>query len=113
MKDNYMYKYDENKGVFVLSTKADVLNTLVNYRMGDLEVIYNDFLDNNKIDERTKTCIENFINRINYDNDKYVDDKGEHDNYKQYKINEIKMLLFNNQDKITNDISLLLSTENI
>ena len=35
----------------------------------------------------------------------------EHDNYKQYKINEIKILLFNNTNKINSDISLLLSTE--
>jgi hypothetical protein len=37
----------------------------------------------------------------------------EHDNYKQYKINKIKILLFNNQDKITNNISLLLIANEI
>jgi len=37
----------------------------------------------------------------------------EHNNYKQYKINEIKVLLYNNQDKITNDISLLLTTNEV
>jgi len=79
--------------------------------MGDLEVIYNDILDKNKIDEKTKECIEKFINKINYENDKHVDYDGkEHENYKEYKINEVKMLLYNNQDKITNDISLLLTT---
>lgn len=112
IKDNYMYKYDEKQGVFILSNKKEVLNSLVDFRMGDLEVIYNEFLENNKIDERTKNCIENFINRINYNTDKYLNTDGvEHENYKQYKINEIKILLFNNQDKITNDISLLLSAE--
>ena len=110
IKDNYIYKYDENKGVFVLSNKDDVLNSLIDYRMGDLEVIYNEFLEKNKIDERTKKCIEDFINRINYNDEKIVNN-GEHETFKQYKINEIKVLLFNNQDKITNDISLLLSTE--
>ena len=112
IKDNYMYKYDENKGVFVLSNKDDVLNSLIDYRMGDLEVIYNEFLEKNKIDERTKKCIEDFINRINYNNEKSdTANGGQHETFKQYKINEIKVLLFNNQDKITNDISLLLSTE--
>ena len=28
---------------------------------------------------------------------------------KHYKINEVKILLYNNQDKITNDIALLLT----
>jgi C2H2-type zinc finger len=105
IKDNFLYKYDEKQGMFVLSNKAEVLNLLVDFRMGDLEVIYNDFLVNNKIDNKTKDCIERFINKINYS----TNDGNE--NFKQYKINEIKMLLFNNQEKITNDISLFLSTE--
>ena len=114
MKDNFMYKYDDSKGQFILSTKNDVLNSLINYRLEDLEVIYNDLLEKNKLDDTTKNCIENFINKINYVDDKFTDIDGkEHDNYKQYKINEIKILLFNNQDKITNDISLLLIANEI
>jgi len=114
MKDNYMYKFDDTKGQFILSTKNDVLNSLINYRLEDLEVIYNDLLEKNKLDDTTKNCIENFINKINYVDDKFTDYDGkEHDNYKQYKINEIKILLFNNQDKITNEISLLLVANEI
>ena len=30
--------------------------------------------------------------------------------YRHHKINEVKVLLYNNQDKINNDISLLLTT---
>ena len=45
---------------------------------------------------------------------KFTDSEGKsHPNYKQYKINEIKVLLYNNQDKITNDISLLLTTNEV
>lgn len=111
MKDNYMYKYDEGKGVFVLSTKQQVLNALVNYRVDDIDILYNEFLEKNLLDDRTKKCLEDFISKFSYD-DKYVDGDGvEHENYKQYKINEIKVLLFNHQDKITNDISLMLSAE--
>jgi hypothetical protein len=111
MKDNYMYKYDDSKGFFVLSTKNEVLNSLIDYRLCDLEVIYNDLLSNNKLDEKTKDIIEKFINKINYEDTKFTDCDGQqHDNYKEYKINEIKILLFNNQDKINNDISLLLTT---
>ena len=114
MKDNYMYKYDEKQGVFVLSTKADVLNSLIGYRLDDLEVIYDELLSQNKVDENTKDCIEKFINRINYNNSKYMDIDGNyHENYKEYKISEIKLLLYNNQDKITNDLSLLLSTNEV
>jgi len=112
MKDNYIYKYDDKFGCFILSTKADVLNSLIDYRLGDLEIIYNDLLEKNKLDEKTKECIERFINKINYEDNKHVDYNGkEHQTYKEYKINEIKMLLFNNQDKITSDIFLLLTTD--
>jgi hypothetical protein len=98
----------------VLSTKADVLNSLIGYRLDDLEIIYNDLLERNKLDENTKNIIEKFINKINYDQSRYIDYDGkEHDNYKEYKINEIKILLYNNQDKITNDISLLLTTNEV
>ena len=70
----------------MLSTKIDILNSLIDYRLDDLEVIYNDLL------EKTKDIIEKFINKINIDS-KYTDYDGkEHDNYKQYKINEIKVL---------------------
>ena len=114
MNNNYMYKYDDKKGYFVLSTKSEVLNSLVDYRIGDLEIIYNELLTKNKIDDNTKDIIEKFINKINYDNTKFTDFEGKnHENYKQYKINEIKMLLFNNQDKINNDISLFLTTNEI
>ena len=114
MKDQYMYKYDDNKGQFVLSTKTDVLNSLINYRLDDLEVIYNDLLEDNKLDEKTKDIIEKFVNKINYSDSKFTDCDGkEHETYKQYKINEIKVLLYNNQDKITNDISLLLTTNEV
>jgi hypothetical protein len=114
MNNNYMYKYDDKLGHFILSTKSDVLNSLIDYRLDDLEIIYNDLLEKNKLDETTKDIIEKFINKINYVDTKYTDYDGkEHDNYKQYKISEIKILLFNNQDKITNDISLLLTANEV
>jgi len=114
IKDNYMYKYDDKKGYFILSTKNEVLNSLIDYRIYDLEVIYNDLSSNNKLDDKTKDIIENFINKINYCDVKFTDCDGIlHDNYKIYKINEIKILLFNNQDKINSDISLFLMTNEI
>jgi hypothetical protein len=114
MKDNYMYKYDDKLGHFILSTKSDVLNSLIDYRIDDLETIYHELIDKNKLDNNTKDIIEKFINKINYVDTKYTDYDGrEHENYKQYKINEIKVLLFNNHDKITSDISLLLTTNEV
>ena len=111
MKDNYIYKYDDDKGQFVLSMKSNVLNSLIDCRVSDIEIIYNELVENNKLDKNTKDMVEKFINRINNDNFKYNDYDGvQHETYKHHKINEVKVLLYNNQDKITNDISLILTT---
>lgn len=112
LKDKYMYKYDDSKGVFVLATKDEVIHSLIDNRMCDLEVIYNELVELNKVDEKTKTCIERFINKMTYDDNEFTKES-----LKEFKINEIKMLLYNNYDKITNDIAnditLLLSAEEI
>ena len=101
MKDNYMYKYDDAKGCFILGTKSEIMNSLVDGKLFDIDVIYNDLLEKNKIDEKTKNCIEDFVNRIHNNDEKFTDIEGkQHEDYKHYKISEIKLLLFNNQDKI-------------
>jgi hypothetical protein len=111
MKDNYIYKYDDNKSQFILSMKSSVLNSLIDCRVSDIEIIYNELIENNKLDNNTKDIIEKFINKINNEDDKFIDFNGvQYDTYKHYKINEVKVLLYNNQDKITNDISLILTT---
>jgi hypothetical protein len=101
MKDNYIYSYDDTKGVFVLASKDDVINNLINYRLVDLDTIFNEFVEQNRIGGKTKECIEEFMNRMNYGDD--TDKKSQ--------IDEIKMLLFNNKDKITNDIFLMLKDD--
>jgi hypothetical protein len=103
MKDNYMYKLDDSKGIFVLAPKDEVISSLINYRIDDLVVIYNEFVEQNNIDEKTKERMEDFINTMSYGN--------EHD--KKYQINEIKLLLFNNKDKISDDISLMLTVNEV
>jgi len=55
--------------------------------MYNLEVIYNNLLDKNKLDDKIKYIINKFINKINIDS-KYTDsDSKEHTNYKEYKNN--------------------------
>jgi hypothetical protein len=77
----------------------------------DIEAIYDELTSANKIDQKTKNIIETFINKIN-DNAKFEDqnDNIMYDTYKDFKIHNIKILLYNNQDKITKDIALFYST---
>ena len=55
--------------------------------------------------------IEKFINKFYDEDKKFYDIEGlEYPSFKHYKINEVKILLYNNQEDISNDISLLLTT---
>ena len=111
MNNNYIYKYDDEKGQFILSTKSSTLNSLMDCRITDIEIIYNELVENNKLDDKPKELVEKFINKINNDDIKFTDiDNKDYDSYRHYKINEVKMILYNNQYKITNDISLMLTT---
>jgi flagellar motility protein MotE (MotC chaperone) len=108
LKDKYAYKYDKEKGFFTTHTKVVLLDEVMMYRIMDLEAIYNELSTANMIDRRTKDIIQKFLDDLESD-EKYVDDTTEYQNYKSYKMNNIKILLYNNQDKITKDIALLLN----
>jgi len=115
LKDNYAYKYDEKRGYFMTIPKITLLNDLVSHRITDIEAIYDELDTANKIDEKTKRTIQNFLDKIANEETPYFDENNEvqYQNYKSYKINNVKILLYNNQDKITKDIALLISDNNI
>jgi len=112
MNNNYMYKYDEDVGQFILSNKTTILNSFIDTRLSDIEIIYQQLVDMNKIDTKTKHLVERFLDKINNDDSKFIDIDGiQYENFRNYKINEIKMLLYNNQDIITNSISSMLTND--
>jgi len=112
INNNYMYKYDDDSGQFKLAPKLTALNSLIDNRIGDIETIYQQLVDMNKIDSKTKHLVEKFIDKINNDDSKFIDIDGiQYENFRNYKINEIKMLLYNNQDIITNGISSMLTND--
>ena len=115
LKDNYAYKYDEKRGYFMTIPKITLLNDLVSHRITDIEAIYDELDTANKIDEKTKRTIQNFLDKIANEETPYFDENNDvqYQNYKSYKINNVKILLYNNQDKITKDIALLISDNNI
>jgi hypothetical protein len=113
LKDNYAYKYDKKIGYFITVTKADLLNDIVTYRITDIEEIYDELLLTNKIDNRTKELIQDMLGKIHNENLPFYDYNEEikYSNYKSYKMNNIKILLYNNHDKMTRDIAMLVSNE--
>tara|TARA_B110000971_G_C19941716_1_gene469028 strand:+ start:398 stop:1144 length:747 start_codon:yes stop_codon:yes gene_type:complete len=113
LKDNFAYKYDDDKGYFITATKNEVFNDLVSFRINDIEEIYDELSSANKIDSKTKELIQTFLDKIQNVDKPFTDENEDikYPNYKSYKINNIKILLYNNQDKITKDIALLFSDD--
>ena len=107
LKDKFAYKYDSKKGFFVSVDKNVLLDELFLYRILDLEAIYNELTIANKIDNRTKKIIQDFLDKLDYKN-VYVEESVKYTDFKAYKQSMIKILLYNNQDKITKDIASLL-----
>jgi len=112
LKDNYAYRYDDKVGYFVTVPKNVLLEDVVSHRVTDIEAIYDELQTANKIDTKTKKLIQDFLDKIANENTPFFDNETKYENFKSYKINNIKILLYNNQDKITKDIALLISDEN-
>ena len=86
---------EEDDTIWFLSTEA---------------AIYNEFDEANKINDKTKKIICNFLAQINDTQKPYVEqnENRTYDNYFDFKVHKIKILLFDNQDKITKDIALFI-----
>jgi len=109
LKDKFAYMYDDKKGYFITTTKTYVLDNLVNNRMMDIEAIYDELSTANKIDSKTKRMIQEFLDKMEEEDKPYTDiEDVEYPNYKSYKMHNIKILLYNNQDKMTQDIAFLI-----
>jgi hypothetical protein len=85
MKDCLAYMYDNNKNKFIAIKKDELLNTVIEMRMLDIEDFYNNNEDS--LDLKTKRNIKNFINKMTKD-----------DKYFEYKKSDIKLLLYNNSN---------------
>ena len=91
IKDPYAYKFDDKQGFFVTCNKTEVLNELVNNRVTDIEAIYNEFDEANKINDKTKKIICSFLHQINDTENPYVkqNENRTYDNYFDYKVHKI------------------------
>ena len=111
LKDQYAYRYDNQKGYFVTITKNVLLENVVAHRVTDIEAIYDELKTAKKIDSKTKKLIQDFLDRMSDDKIPFYDNDIKYENFKTFKLDNIKILLYNNQDKITKDIALLISDD--
>ena len=111
LKDNYAYMYDDSKGYFITVDKNDLLDNVINNRVMDIEAIYDELKTANKINDKTKKLIQDFLDKMENEDTPFYDNETKYDNFKSYKTNRIKILLYNNQDKITKDIAIMISND--
>jgi hypothetical protein len=113
-RDNNLYILDDKTGIFIINDKSLALNKLLTNRLDNVEEIYNDLDEKNKINNQTKKILSSFFAKMSSIEDKpFIDEisNKEYKNYLEYHINKIKNILFNNQDKILNDISLAINDD--
>jgi predicted porin len=108
LKDNYAYKYDDSKGYFITVTKGDLLDDIISNRVTDIQDIYDEYKTTNKIDDKTKKLIQDFLEKMENKETPFYDNETKYDNFKTYKTDTIKILLYNNQEKITKDIATMI-----
>jgi hypothetical protein len=111
LKDEFAYKYDNSKGFFVTVKKDDVIQDLINYRIYNLTEIYDELKNGNNIDNKTKMVIQTFMEKCD-SSEPYEDNHGiKYPNYKEYKKDCVKILLYNNHERVTKDIATLIQEE--
>jgi hypothetical protein len=111
LKDNHAFKYDDSKGYFVCINKNEVINDLVCERLGDIKEIYEELSTTNKLDSNTKRLINEFLDKIKEDNS-YKDDTNGiiYPNFKSYNEQKVKILIYNNSDKINQDLTIIFDS---
>ena len=97
LKDNIAYKYDNRLKYFISIDKNELVNELIDNRVCDIGEIYDELIENNKLDETTVRLIKEFIEKINSDPE-----------YKTQQNHNLRILLYNNKDRIITDIGTLI-----
>jgi len=107
VKGDIAYVYDSDKGYFVAMQINNVLEDIFRYRIYNLEEIYEEMKDGNKITEKTKQTIKKFIEKCESE-EPYDNNGKKYKNYKEYIKFYMKIILYGNTEFIKNDIAKLI-----
>ena len=113
-RENDAYIYDEKTKIFISCDKNVALCKLVTNRLYDIEEIYNDFDEKNKISDKTRKILSAFFMRMSVEDKPFIDENSnnkEYKNYLDFQVDKVKNILFNNQDKILKDVTLAIDID--
>jgi hypothetical protein len=97
MKDDLAYVFNGTQ--FLSVRKNEMLNELIDTHIKEINLSLEK--NKSKLNEKYVTRLEKFIDMLNDDNTQFTDDNNKriYPCYKAYKINSIKLLIYNNSDK--------------
>ena len=111
LRNDLMYIFNGEK--FEAVNKNETIKELIENHMYNISIKFEDY--KKKLNKYTVEAIENFLEEMNNDNIPVKNERINRvfKNYRHYKINEIKLLIYNQKDnKIpTNAINLILNNE--
>jgi hypothetical protein len=108
MKDDIGYVFNGKQ--FISVRKNEMLNELIDTHVNEINLSFEK--NKNKMNEYYVTKIEKFLDMLNDDNTKFTDHNNNrtYNSYKAYKMNFIKLLIYNESDKkkleMLNDMEL-------
>jgi hypothetical protein len=91
LQNNVAYKYDDECKKFIAVSKSDLLDSIIDNRLADIESFHEDYKD--KITPFTSKHIQKFIERMSNEKE-----------YKDLKKEELKFAIYNGREEIINQI---------
>ena len=97
MKDDLGYVFNGKQ--FISIRKNEMINELIDVHTKEINLSLEK--NKNKLNERYVTRLEKFLDMLNDDDTSFTDNnnKRTYSSYKAYKINSIKLLIYNSSDK--------------
>ena len=97
LRDNIAYIYNGNK--FEAVQKNSVISDLIDQHINNIEVSLENY--KNKLPEKTANIIDKLLQKLEDDETKITDENNnkEYKNFKSYKTNEIKLMIYNESRK--------------
>jgi hypothetical protein len=97
MKDDLAYVFNGNQ--FISVRKNEMLNELIDSHIKEINLSLEK--NKNKLNEKYVIRLEKFLDMLNDDDTKFTDQDNQrvYPSYKAYKLNSIKLLIYNKSDK--------------
>ena len=105
LKDKYAYVFNGNK--FTVGLKSDILGELVDNHVDNIDMSLDEYKD--ILPPKTIEVLDKFLEKINNDEEIFNDKehKIKYPNFKQFKINNIKLMIYNEHETRTDVVTVI------